>query len=50
MPPTPKRARKVQARKPGGKLRKHEEEVLEFLREHMRAVAPAPEEPAAPAA
>jgi len=50
LPPTPKRARKIQARKPGGKLRKHEEEVLEFLREHMRAVAPVDAPAAAPAA
>jgi DNA topoisomerase I len=31
LPPPPKR-RKVKSRKPGGKLRKHEQQVLEFLR------------------
>lgn len=35
LPPMPKRRMQV-ARKPGGKLRKHEEQVLEFLRARVR--------------
>jgi len=41
LPPMPKRKQHV-PRKPGGKLRKHEEQVLEFLRARMRKVADAP--------
>ena len=40
LPPMPKRKQHV-PRKPGGKLRKHEEQVLEFLRARMRKVADA---------
>ena len=40
LPPMPPRGRK-QPRKPGGKLRKHEEQVLEFLRAQLKREAPA---------
>ena len=52
LPPTPTRHKKITARKPGGRLRKHEEQVLAFLRARLRPaeVSPPPSPSEAPAA